>query len=162
MDLSRDYDGPKKKPPILVNERSLAPAVGLEPTTVRLTVECSAIELRGNNAAPRYYTTRNPVFKLCGGPSVLRPSDSVTVLRGYEWQRWLHGCAAVRGRFLEQFRIVLHSGDTRHLAIRLSGYPAIWLSGYLAIRLCGRVPIIGTSRYVGNSARICTSGQTLE
>ena len=25
----------------------IAPAVGLEPTTVRLTVECSAIELRG-------------------------------------------------------------------------------------------------------------------
>ena len=34
--------------PGITSGPSLAPAVGLEPTTVRLTVECSAIELRGN------------------------------------------------------------------------------------------------------------------
>ena len=43
----------------------MAPQVGLEPTTTRLTAECSAIELLGN-ASVFFYVTQGKTERLAG------------------------------------------------------------------------------------------------
>src|SRR5207249_7521109 len=61
-------------------QEELAPQVGLEPTTLRLTAGCSAIELLRSKAVSqiecaRYYTALKPVNQL--SPSLAFTSPSV-------------------------------------------------------------------------------------
>ena len=49
----RSWPPPSTAPRLVGPGRVVAPAIGLEPITVRLTVGCSAIELRGNRALAR-------------------------------------------------------------------------------------------------------------
>lgn len=44
---------------------SLAPRVGFEPTTYRLTVECSTAELPGNNRSPRCEWANTNACSIC-------------------------------------------------------------------------------------------------
>ena len=43
-----------------IKELSLAPQVGLEPTTLRLTAECSTIELLRSNRCALFHLNRRP------------------------------------------------------------------------------------------------------
>ncbi len=68
-------------------DKNLAPQVGLEPTTLRLTAECSTIELlRSNARIGRFYYSKalRPVS------TVLRSARSHGTLRNISVQRLSH------------------------------------------------------------------------
>ena len=61
----------------------MAPQVGLEPTTTRLTAECSAIELLRNNDPENFFVLRNHLLE-SGGDLLSRAVSSQvpSALRG--------------------------------------------------------------------------------
>jgi hypothetical protein len=69
--------------------KELAPQVGLEPTTLRLTAECSAIELLrsvGSACLPCYHSIRPRTLKIPIASTLLRCIGPLNCIRrGVRW-----------------------------------------------------------------------------